>query len=339
MDDAKPKTAVVIGRFQPFHNGHAGLLERAFEAAEQVVLVLGSAFSARSPRNPFPASEREAMIRSCLPEDRNRRLVVVPQRDVWGARRWAGEVRVKVENVALGNVALVGFHKDASSYYLDLFPGWTLVETGRQGHWDATPVRDRILSHTPWDEVRESLVPDVPLPVLAWLETWSREPHRAELAEDADVIRNYSTRWGKGPFLTVDSLVRCAGKILLITRGKRPGQGLWALPGGFLESQESMLDGARRELLEETGLDLAGRDPVDQKYFDHPGRSLRARIVTQVFRFELALEEPPEVAGQDDAGIARWMTVDEIREAEDKFFEDHFHLLDTMLGGVAAEGT
>lgn len=339
MMAAKPDLAVVIGRFQPFHNGHAGLLERAFEAAEQVVLVLGSAFSARSPRNPFPASEREAMVRSTLSEDRNRRLVVVSQRDVWGARRWASEVRAKVEDVSRGRIALVGFHKDASSYYLDLFPGWILVDTGRQGHWDATPVRDRILSHTPWNEVREALVSDVPSPVLDWLDDWAGQSHRADLAEDAEVIRNYSERWGKGPFLTVDALVRCAGKILLITRGKRPGQGLWALPGGFLEPQEAMLEGARRELREETGLDLCGLNPVDQKYFDHPGRSLRARIVTQVFRFELAASEPPAVTGQDDAGVARWMTIDEIRENEDKFFEDHFHLLDTMLGGVAAEGT
>ncbi|HNY32761.1 MAG TPA: NUDIX domain-containing protein [Fibrobacteria bacterium] len=334
METKNPDVAVLIGRFQPFHNGHAGLLERAFETAPRVVLVLGSAHAARSPRNPFTASEREAMIRSTLSDDKNRRLVVVPQRDVWGAKRWSTEVRARVEGVSRGRIVLVGFHKDASSYYLDLFPGWGLVETGRQGHWDATPVRERILSRTEWAQVHDTLRADVPDSVLAWLDAWSQGGVRDDLAEDGETIRDYCKQWGKGPFLTVDSLVRCAGRVLVVTRGKRPGKGLWALPGGFLESFESMLDGARRELKEETGLDLSGHDPVDQKYFDHPGRSLRARIVTQVFRFELARDVPPSVTGMDDAGIARWLSVDEIRSQEDRFFEDHFHLVDTMLGGI-----
>jgi len=334
MDAQNIDVAVVIGGFQHFHNGHAGLLERAFETALRVVLVLGSAHAARSPRNPFTAAEREAMIRATLTDDKNRRLVVIPQRDVWGARRWSGEVRARVEGVSRGSIALVGYHKDASSYYLDLFPGWALVEAGRQGHWDATPVRQQILSRTPWEQVRPRLAEDVPASVLGWLDAWSGKTHRAELAEDGEAIQAYAERWGRGPFLTVDALVRSAGKVLLVTRGKRPGQGLWALPGGFLEPHESMSDGARRELREETGLDLAGLDPADQRYFDHPGRSLRARIVTQVFRFELLSDVPPPVAGMDDAGTACWLGLEEIRAQEDRFFEDHFHLLDTMLGGI-----
>ncbi|MDP9108408.1 MAG: adenylyltransferase/cytidyltransferase family protein, partial [Pseudomonadota bacterium] len=45
--------AVLIGRFQPFHNGHASLLAAALAAAPQVVVVLGSSFHARSAKNPF----------------------------------------------------------------------------------------------------------------------------------------------------------------------------------------------------------------------------------------------------------------------------------------------
>jgi len=45
--------AVLIGRFQPFHNGHATLLQLALETAEEVVVILGSSFHARSTKNPF----------------------------------------------------------------------------------------------------------------------------------------------------------------------------------------------------------------------------------------------------------------------------------------------
>src|SRR6185312_17484078 len=53
--NATPKAdvAVLIGRFQPFHNGHAILLRRALETAPKVVVVLGSSFHARSSKNPF----------------------------------------------------------------------------------------------------------------------------------------------------------------------------------------------------------------------------------------------------------------------------------------------
>lgn len=45
--------AVLIGRFQPFHNGHAALLAKALETAPRVIVVLGSAFAARNAKNPF----------------------------------------------------------------------------------------------------------------------------------------------------------------------------------------------------------------------------------------------------------------------------------------------
>lgn len=57
------KIGVVIGRFQPFHNGHECVLEQALELCEQVVVVIGSAQESRIPHNPLTAAEREAMIR------------------------------------------------------------------------------------------------------------------------------------------------------------------------------------------------------------------------------------------------------------------------------------
>ncbi len=46
------------------------------------------------------------------------------------------------------------------------------------------------------------------------------------------------------------------GRVLLIRRGIEPGKGSWAQPGGFLEVDETVAEGARREMLEETGLEV-----------------------------------------------------------------------------------
>ncbi|MCB9496888.1 MAG: NUDIX domain-containing protein [Fibrobacteria bacterium] len=325
-------TAVLIGRFQPFHAGHAGLLERALATGRSVVVVLGSAFAAPSPRNPFPAELRERMIRATLRPEDDARVRFHYQRDVWDGPRWASEVRRAVESLAPGRTALVGFHKDASSAYLDTFPGWDLVEAGRQGPLDATPLREKILSGNPWEAVASDLSPDIPAPALAILSDWAGGPDRQELTSDLEAIRSYRARWGEGPFLTVDAVVAALDHVLLVRRGDRPGKGLLALPGGFLDAYETFENGARRELLEETGLDLGSLHPTRTETFAHPGRSSRARIVTQASLFTPTWEFLPPVQGQDDAVDARWVPIRDLPGLEAGFFGDHFHILDRMLG-------
>ena len=46
-------TAILIGRFEPVHTGHLALLQHALGVAKQVIVIVGSAFQARSPKNPF----------------------------------------------------------------------------------------------------------------------------------------------------------------------------------------------------------------------------------------------------------------------------------------------
>jgi ADP-ribose pyrophosphatase YjhB (NUDIX family) len=59
------------------------------------------------------------------------------------------------------------------------------------------------------------------------------------------------------PRLVVTTLpVTARGEVMLIKRGIEPGLGLWAQPGGFLEIDETVLDAAVRETLEETGLEV-----------------------------------------------------------------------------------
>ena len=73
-----PHTAVLIGRFQPFHLGHLALLQQALQAAAQVVVVLGSAYQARSPKNPFTWPERKTLILGSLPAADAARVRCVP---------------------------------------------------------------------------------------------------------------------------------------------------------------------------------------------------------------------------------------------------------------------
>jgi 8-oxo-dGTP diphosphatase len=58
------------------------------------------------------------------------------------------------------------------------------------------------------------------------------------------------------PVVGVGGVVIHEGRALLIKRGSAPLEGQWSIPGGTLELGESLQDGVRRELLEETGIEV-----------------------------------------------------------------------------------
>ncbi|MCX7274295.1 MAG: adenylyltransferase/cytidyltransferase family protein, partial [Burkholderiales bacterium] len=106
--------AVLIGRFQPFHRGHQALLERALAEGSRVVVVLGSAMLARSPKNPFTWEERAAMVRAAAGEQAHR-VECLPVRDHHDDERWLREVVAGVD-AAVRRVAAGASATDASHH-------------------------------------------------------------------------------------------------------------------------------------------------------------------------------------------------------------------------------
>ncbi|MDR1351410.1 MAG: NUDIX domain-containing protein [Zoogloeaceae bacterium] len=331
--------AILMGRFQPFHNAHAALLQAALTRAGRVMVVLGSAFAARNARNPFQVEERAAMIGASLGARAARRVSFVPVRDYYDDRRWAAAVESSVlaEMQKQGfsppraRVALVGFYKDASSDYLRLFPRWDALTLERQGDIDASAIRRMYFM----DEDHASLAALVPPAVARFLENGATRADFAVMQEEYKAVVAYRQKWGKGPFVTLDALVTAAGHALLVRRKNAPGRDLWALPGGFLEGRERLCQGALRELKEETGLNPVDVDIIDAlrdaAVFDHPDRSPRGRILTHAHWFDLPLKTLPAVHGADDAAEARWFSIPALPAMESELFEDHFHILDHFL--------
>lgn len=100
-------------------------------------------------------------------------------------------------------------------------------------------------------------------------------------------------------------------EILLIQRKEDPFQGKWALPGGFMEMEESLEDAARRELEEETGIKAGELIRFDT--YDKPGRDPRGRTITQVFVLVWKKEMGIPQAG-DDASDLSWFPLTELPE-------------------------
>jgi 8-oxo-dGTP diphosphatase len=123
----------------------------------------------------------------------------------------------------------------------------------------------------------------------------------------------YVYEWPR-PMVTVDAAVFSTGgpkpQVLLIKRAREPNKGLWAFPGGFLEIDEELIDGAARELNEETG--LTGIELKQMHTFGTIGRDPRGRIITVVYTG--AIKQPREVSAGDDAEEAKWFDIDELPE-------------------------
>lgn len=350
MSKKQYSVAVFIGRMAPLHDAHLENIKKAAEIADRVVVILGSANAPRDERNPFSNDDREQMVFLGTHYHMEPSNVTIefmfdmPSNELWAASVMEIANRHKFDD---RKVAIVGHKKDESSFYLDLFPTWDFIETGAHMFGDAEMAATHIrtlmfegrfedakpmMHPLVWDYINEKFI--------------GSEPFRELLAEYNFHKAYPAHRRAKYPIndVTADAVVLCKSHILLIRRKNIPGKGKLALPGGFVNTNETVLDGAIRELLEETKIHLPEKvlrgSITDEARFDKPNRSLRGRLMT--FAFTLKIDTNPDgslprVYGSDDADKAFWVPIaditDPMKAAE--FFEDHHNIIMTMIGRAA----
>src|SRR5215203_3629350 len=341
--------AIVIGRFQPLHLAHQDLIQYSLTLAEKVIVILGSARSAPDVKNPFTPAMREEIIRACFPQA-EKRLVFRSVRDYpYNDHVWTAEIQNTVAEITdedgkdSAKISIVGFFKDKSSYYLNLFPQWNFEEfycaDKERLSLNASEIREKYFSGgDDWQQL-------VPPTVANYLKAFRQTEFYPNLKSEFEYLAKYreDTQFKGVPykpvFLTTDAVVVQSGHVLVIRRGFQPGKGLLALPGGFLAENMTLEDSALKELKEETQIKIPAqvlRGSIKASHvFDYPERSLRGRTVTFAYYIELApdlKEGLPKVKGGDDAKKAFWLPLSALGEKEDEFFEDHIHLIRYFLG-------
>jgi 8-oxo-dGTP diphosphatase len=114
------------------------------------------------------------------------------------------------------------------------------------------------------------------------------------------------------PAVTVDVVIvtrERPPRVLLIRRKHEPYEGMWALPGGFVDMDEALDAAARRELREETGVDVADLEQLHT--FGDPGRDPRGRTIAVAYLARVkAGDVRPEAA--DDAAEVGWHRLDRL---------------------------
>ena len=110
---------------------------------------------------------------------------------------------------------------------------------------------------------------------------------------------------------------RADGKIVLVLRGENPGKGLWALPAGFMEIDETIEAAAARECLEETGLTVELGDLWGVWSYHHESKQSSGVIVLYAARVITG-----ELRPGSDSAQAKFFALDEI-PAEQLAFPSH----------------
>lgn len=355
--------AVFIGRCQPWHRGHMGVVRQALERSEIVLIQLGSANLARDTRNPFTYEERERMIRNALLGDLGpgygERVKIVPLNDApYDVQSWIEAVSFNARAAATAlrpRICLTGHKRDATSTYLDWFPAWDYLPA-TDTSYNATALRNAYFGGNVdfeakgWQDTGSFVWDDAVSPeTIAFLQQFRDTPHYAYLTAQRAAEIAYREKWGAGPFQTVDPVIVKGDHVLMIERGGEEGGGSIGLPGGFLNPGERLLDAAVREAVEETNIfrndgrtwpggiefnramkTLAQYQRGRGERFDDPNRSRRGHLITEAFLFKLPDGHGlPEVRGGDDAKAAFWMPISEVRP--DNTFEDHSSIIDKML--------
>lgn len=352
IETPRADLAVVIGRFQPVHNGHMELFRKAAEISKNRLILVGSSHIARDTKNPFTFEERRDLLHIAtnpIEPDSGRifNFDIAPiMDDMYNDQLWVGQVQSQIDaalqerglDKKYARVVIVGYRKDASSFYLDFFPNYKLFEINGQSSLSGTDLRDRIFDK----RCGEAISGYMPNGVYSYIADWKRSAFTVydNLAGELEFLKTYKQQFLglKYPpmFVTADAVVINHGHILLVKRRSHPGKGLWALPGGYVNYNERIDNAIIRELKEETRIDvndiLLRASLKGTHVFDAPFRSLRGRIITHAGLFVLNTLELPKVKGSDDAEKAKWIPLSQFYDMTEELFEDHYSIGTYMIG-------
>lgn len=235
---------------------------------------------------------------------------------------------------------LVGHMKDNSSFYLNMFPEYKLdlLPEFHDG-LSATDIRTNLFENLSGidllDYLSKCVTSDVARDLFEFTETEEFKDLQEEyfyFKKEKEKLKDYPYK-DTLKFNCADAVVECNGYILLIKRKKAPGKGSWALPGGFVNTNETYLAAAKRELLEETGLDISKllTDNVSEGLiFDHPSRGCGIPRITMGVYFNIdSVKQFPYIKASDDAIEAKWININDLKAMI--LHDDHMDIIESFI--------
>lgn len=308
----------VCMRANPYHLGHKQLIEDAIDAGDfgtVTVVFIGSANKAGTLDNPFNFGERYDMIVEDFKEEVEKgSMFILPLVDYdYDDASWEEDLHKQLKQVA-------AFKFGANSYFTPKFftcgkgsdaqlrVSWargaevvvvdSVLEGGKE--LSATAIRQCMIDGTHWVDYAPNVMKVIPDSRLdSVIHSMKNQQAKAKQYKESFASCPFEVQ-----FSATDAVIRDnTGRLLFIVRGKDFGQGLMAMVGGFLEPQLTYEQNMKKEVLEETGIDLSlvPHKIVTSWFCDNPKRDIRGRMTTMAFLVQLdcAFEDLKITAGDD----------------------------------------
>ncbi|MHB1493036.1 MAG: nicotinamide-nucleotide adenylyltransferase [Thermoplasmataceae archaeon] len=140
--------AFVVGRFQPFHNGHLHVIKEILSDYSSVIIGIGSAQYSHTMENPFTAGERHLMISNSLESAGIFNFYIIPIEDVNSNPLWVAHVESLTPNFQsiYSNNPLVRRLFKEKGYDVQA------VKLTNRDEWSGTKIRKKILDGEPWED-------------------------------------------------------------------------------------------------------------------------------------------------------------------------------------------
>ena len=348
---------IYIGRFQPLHLGHEHIIRTALEKSKRVILQVGSANQPISYKNSWSYEQRVEMIEAAFADVEDGRIIIMPCEDIlYNDTAWLGKIQRNITDIILahGNnhgfqargtndfkIGVIGFNKDESSYYLNMFPQWEQFLLEEQwGTVNATQIRENYFERAP--RLPHDLCSE---PVVEYLRKHMLSKDFKYVLHEYEEIAGIKDKWRDAPytphFCTTDAVICQSGHVLLHKRTEGLGIGLLALVGRHVHpDQGGAFDNCLNEIYTETKLsDKWGSVPRGkiksfytgkQMQFDDPKRDPRGFYSTSVFGFNLPNGDLYSAYPKNgDGDIGDWYPIGTLRPEE--MFLDHYFIIQQML--------
>lgn len=262
----KQETALLVGRFQPFHLGHLSVVKQIEKAPDvaKILIGIGSSQEGNTEHNPFSFNERLQMIKATLEKRMEKPFAIFGIPDVYNDEKWRKLMDILVPEKF--SILYTG-----NDWVSRIFDGYG-IEIRKPVHdlpICATDVRELIKQNGDWHD----LVPEEVIAQIKNIKGEVRISGRERFlnpAVTADIILNYKDEG-----------------IVLIQRKEKlgdPNSLKWAIPGGHLNyGLETVEEAAVRETKEETNLDISISIEDQFRQYSDPDRDPRGHYVTMVY--------------------------------------------------------
>lgn len=354
------RVAVIIGNFAPVHNGHIDFLKYCENDFDDVIILIPGYNKRKTIKNPFDFELKKNWLTSIIPS-----LKVVPINDYnYNDDRWIKQIRLILDLLTNNNnddnninYTFLYTNPLKCSKYKELFStisnwmvslyvtpvvSFSIKSKDIRGYIFKDYNKPITISQT--DIIEQNIVTLVPPLVCRDIKEFVQSEQYFILCEEKEYFQNEEKKFMNYPypntlkFNCADVVCKYKNYILLIKRKNNPGKNVWALPGGFVNTNETYKEAAIRELYEETGLkvikSVLNKSYISNQIFDSPERNLGIPRITNAFYFDLSFNikdnnKLPIINPMDDAVEVKWIPITKLKSMV--LFDDHNDIIDCFL--------